>query len=313
MRDDFEISVPQLDAVVETAQAAGAVGARMTGGGFGGCAIALVAADQAEPLAARRAAGLRRARLARAGRRSRSAPPTAPAPSERADPRSGSPARRPADWAHAIQDHGEHRHRRVGAGARHDDLRRGGGRGDLGRDHRGLRRGRGQLPRHRRRLLAGRLRADHRPLARGAPDRREAARARDEGPLPDGARRERLRRLPPPPHRRARREPRPPRRRGRRPLPDPRLGRPDPDRGDAPVPRRRGRRRQDQGLRLLELPRLPADEGGLDRQGARLGRPGRRCSRSTASWSAASSTRSCPRRSTRPSGCCRGRRSRAAG
>jgi galactokinase len=52
MRDDFEISVPQLDAVVETAQRAGAVGARMTGGGFGGCAIALVAADQAEGLAA---------------------------------------------------------------------------------------------------------------------------------------------------------------------------------------------------------------------------------------------------------------------
>ena len=52
MRDDFEISVPQLDAVVETAQAAGAVGARMTGGGFGGCAIALVAAEEAEPLAA---------------------------------------------------------------------------------------------------------------------------------------------------------------------------------------------------------------------------------------------------------------------
>jgi galactokinase len=52
MRDDFEISVPQLDAVVETAQAAGAVGARMTGGGFGGCAIALVGAEEAEPLAA---------------------------------------------------------------------------------------------------------------------------------------------------------------------------------------------------------------------------------------------------------------------
>jgi galactokinase len=52
MRDDFEISVPQLDAVVETAQAAGVVGARMTGGGFGGCAIALVAADEAESLAA---------------------------------------------------------------------------------------------------------------------------------------------------------------------------------------------------------------------------------------------------------------------
>ncbi|TPW72798.1 galactokinase [Schumannella sp. 10F1B-5-1] len=42
MRDDFEISVPELDLAVEVAQANGAVGARMTGGGFGGSAIALV-------------------------------------------------------------------------------------------------------------------------------------------------------------------------------------------------------------------------------------------------------------------------------
>ncbi|MCM3522982.1 galactokinase [Curtobacterium sp. P97] len=42
MRDDFEISVPELDLAVETAMAHGAVGARMTGGGFGGAAIALV-------------------------------------------------------------------------------------------------------------------------------------------------------------------------------------------------------------------------------------------------------------------------------
>jgi len=42
MRDDFEISVPELDLAVETAQANGAIGARMTGGGFGGAAIALV-------------------------------------------------------------------------------------------------------------------------------------------------------------------------------------------------------------------------------------------------------------------------------
>ena len=52
MRNDFEISVPQLDAVVEAAAAVGAVGARMTGGGFGGCAIALLPAAAAEPLAA---------------------------------------------------------------------------------------------------------------------------------------------------------------------------------------------------------------------------------------------------------------------
>ncbi len=42
MRDDFEISVPELDLAVATAQSAGALGARMTGGGFGGAAIALV-------------------------------------------------------------------------------------------------------------------------------------------------------------------------------------------------------------------------------------------------------------------------------
>ncbi|KQZ85362.1 galactokinase [Microbacterium sp. Root166] len=48
MRDDFEISVPELDTAVEAALSAGAVGARMTGGGFGGAAIALVARDRVE-------------------------------------------------------------------------------------------------------------------------------------------------------------------------------------------------------------------------------------------------------------------------
>jgi len=42
MRDLFEISTPELDAVCEAAEGAGALGARMTGGGFGGSAIALV-------------------------------------------------------------------------------------------------------------------------------------------------------------------------------------------------------------------------------------------------------------------------------
>ena len=48
MRDDFEISCPELDLAVDTARASGAIGARMTGGGFGGAAIALtpVAAEQ---------------------------------------------------------------------------------------------------------------------------------------------------------------------------------------------------------------------------------------------------------------------------
>lgn len=41
LRDDFEVSCTALDVAVESAIEAGALGARMTGGGFGGCAIAL--------------------------------------------------------------------------------------------------------------------------------------------------------------------------------------------------------------------------------------------------------------------------------
>ena len=48
MRDDFEITVPQVDLAVEVARASGALGARMTGGGFGGCIIALVPAGDVE-------------------------------------------------------------------------------------------------------------------------------------------------------------------------------------------------------------------------------------------------------------------------
>jgi galactokinase len=46
MRDDFEISSEELDLAVDTAVAHGAMGARMTGGGFGGSAIALVPDDR---------------------------------------------------------------------------------------------------------------------------------------------------------------------------------------------------------------------------------------------------------------------------
>ncbi|MBB3044717.1 galactokinase [Nocardioides soli] len=46
MRDDFEISCAELDLAVSTAIEAGAVGARMTGGGFGGSSIALVPGDR---------------------------------------------------------------------------------------------------------------------------------------------------------------------------------------------------------------------------------------------------------------------------
>ncbi len=52
MRDDYEISCLELDLAVETARAAGAVGARMTGGGFGGSALALVPADRSAAIGA---------------------------------------------------------------------------------------------------------------------------------------------------------------------------------------------------------------------------------------------------------------------
>lgn len=51
LRDDFRVTVPQLDCAVDTALAAGSRGARMTGGGFGGCTIALVDADRADAIA----------------------------------------------------------------------------------------------------------------------------------------------------------------------------------------------------------------------------------------------------------------------
>lgn len=48
LRDDFEVSCAELDLAVQTAVDAGAVGARMTGGGFGGSAIALLEPGSAE-------------------------------------------------------------------------------------------------------------------------------------------------------------------------------------------------------------------------------------------------------------------------
>ena len=47
LRDRFEVSWPQADAAVAAAVEAGAAGARMTGGGFGGCVIALAPAERA--------------------------------------------------------------------------------------------------------------------------------------------------------------------------------------------------------------------------------------------------------------------------
>jgi galactokinase len=51
LRDDYEVSCPELDAVVDTAREHGALGSRMTGGGFGGSAIALVRHDEVDRVA----------------------------------------------------------------------------------------------------------------------------------------------------------------------------------------------------------------------------------------------------------------------
>ncbi len=50
LRDDFEVSWPEADVTVDAALAAGAYGAKMIGGGFGGSVLALVPAERAGPL-----------------------------------------------------------------------------------------------------------------------------------------------------------------------------------------------------------------------------------------------------------------------
>jgi galactokinase len=51
MRDDYAISCPEIDTLVDiTVGVPGVVGSRMTGGGFGGCTITLVQPDAADEL-----------------------------------------------------------------------------------------------------------------------------------------------------------------------------------------------------------------------------------------------------------------------
>ncbi|QFU87940.1 galactokinase [Amycolatopsis sp. YIM 10] len=86
MRDDYRISCPELDVAVEAARAAGALGARMTGGGFGGSAIALVPEAELAKVEANVKAEFERAEF--------KAPRTfvaVPSPGARQDP--------PGDWA----------------------------------------------------------------------------------------------------------------------------------------------------------------------------------------------------------------------
>jgi galactokinase len=64
LRDDYEVSCPELDAVVKIAEGigvkGGVFGCRMTGGGFGGCAVALVKADAVDLISNRLAAEYRK-------------------------------------------------------------------------------------------------------------------------------------------------------------------------------------------------------------------------------------------------------------
>ena len=57
LRDDYEVSTPELDTLVVALEGAGALGARLTGAGFGGCVVALTPAGAATDVAAR--AGVR--------------------------------------------------------------------------------------------------------------------------------------------------------------------------------------------------------------------------------------------------------------
>jgi galactokinase len=64
LRDDYEVSTPELDLLVELAYDRGAVAARMTGGGFGGSVVALADVDAADALAS----AVTEAYVARTGR-----------------------------------------------------------------------------------------------------------------------------------------------------------------------------------------------------------------------------------------------------
>jgi galactokinase len=63
LADDYEVSSPELDLAVEVACAAGALGARLTGGGFGGCVIALVREEEVTAVTEAVTTSFRRASL----------------------------------------------------------------------------------------------------------------------------------------------------------------------------------------------------------------------------------------------------------
>jgi galactokinase len=59
LRDDFDVSTPALDALVDACMEHGALGARLTGAGFGGCVVALVQRNHADDLLAKVARSMR--------------------------------------------------------------------------------------------------------------------------------------------------------------------------------------------------------------------------------------------------------------
>ena len=67
LRDDYEVSIPELDLLVELARGAGAYGARLLGGGFGGAVLALVDSARADEIASAVTSGYRE-RTGREGR-----------------------------------------------------------------------------------------------------------------------------------------------------------------------------------------------------------------------------------------------------
>jgi len=53
LRDDYEVSTPELDLLVELLVECGAAGARLTGAGFGGCVVALTQRNHADDVLAK--------------------------------------------------------------------------------------------------------------------------------------------------------------------------------------------------------------------------------------------------------------------
>ena len=103
MRDDFEITTPALDLAAATAVEAGAAGARMTGGGFGGAVIALVASDRAADTADAITAAFARAGFT-------AAPAEHRRPVRRRPPR---PLKRPRDRRGRPPDFNQDQHRLI--------------------------------------------------------------------------------------------------------------------------------------------------------------------------------------------------------